>query len=143
MPHLPHPACLREGRSLLKTEVPGFCVACHKPDTPAFGKQHMGYPVAKSNCSSCHDPHGSGSRGILWGNAHQPVANKMCNQCHLDPSSPDALKTRKAGYDLCRGCHNTQMNETLGRNRVHWPVVDKTVAARTAIARTPPGRTPS
>jgi len=57
----------------------------------------MGYPVAKSNCSSCHDPHGSGTRGILWGKPHQPVANKMCSQCHLDPSSPDALKTRKAG----------------------------------------------
>jgi predicted CXXCH cytochrome family protein len=49
----------------------------------------------------------------------------MCSQCHLDPSSPDALKTRKAGVDLCRGCHNAKMNEIMGRKRVHWPVVDK------------------
>jgi predicted CXXCH cytochrome family protein len=121
--HTPHASA--KALSLLKSDVPALCVACHKPDAPAFGKQHMGYPVAKSNCSSCHDPHGSGSRGILWGIPHQPVANKMCNQCHLDPSSPDALKTRKAGYELCRGCHNTKMNEILGGNRIHWPVVDK------------------
>ena len=121
--HTPHASA--KSLSLLKNDVPGLCVACHKPDTPAFGKQHMGYNVAKSNCSSCHDPHGSGSRGIIWGKPHQPVANKMCNQCHLDPSSPNALKTRKEGFELCRGCHNPMMNETQARNRVHWPVVDK------------------
>lgn len=59
------------------------------------------------------------------GKGHSPVANKMCSQCHPDPTSPDALKTKKAGFELCRGCHNTMMNETMGKNRVHWPLVDK------------------
>src|SRR3972149_2536231 len=99
---------------------------CHKPDAPAFGKAHMGYPVAKSDCSSCHDPHGASTQGILWGKPHQPVANKMCNQCHMDSSSPDALKTRKAGYDLCRGCPNTKMTEILVRKCIDWPGVDRT-----------------
>jgi predicted CXXCH cytochrome family protein len=121
--HTPHASS--NTLSLLKNDVPGICVACHKPDTPAFGRQHMGYPVAKSKCTSCHDPHGSSSRGILWGKGHQPVVNKMCNQCHLEATSPDALKTRKAGYELCRGCHSGTMNDTFGKNRVHWPVVDK------------------
>ncbi len=121
--HTPHGSA--NTLSLLKTDVPGICVACHKPNAPNFAKQHMGYPVAASDCSSCHDPHGSTSRGILWGKAHQPVANKMCSQCHMEPSSPDALKTRKAGVDLCRGCHNAKMNDILGKKRVHWPVVDK------------------
>jgi predicted CXXCH cytochrome family protein len=121
--HTPHASA--KTASLLKVDVPGICVSCHKTNTPSFVKQHMGYPVAKSNCSSCHDPHGSNSRGILYGKPHQPVANKMCNQCHLEPSSPDALKTKKAGVDLCRGCHNAKMNEILGRKRVHWPVVDR------------------
>jgi predicted CXXCH cytochrome family protein len=121
--HNPHGSA--KSLSLLKNDVPGICVACHKPDGPAFVKQHMGYPVAKSDCTSCHNPHGGSNRGILWGKPHQPVANKMCSQCHLDPSSPDALKTRKAGVDLCRGCHNAKMNEIMGRKRVHWPVVDK------------------
>ena len=121
--HNPHGSA--KSLSLLKSDVPGICVACHKPDAAAFGKAHMGYPVAKSDCTSCHNPHGGNNRGILWGKSHQPVANKMCNQCHLDPSSPDAIKTRKTGVDLCRGCHNAKMNEILGRKRIHWPVVDK------------------
>ena len=121
--HTPHAS--PNTRALLKKDVPGLCVACHRTDTPSFGKQHMGYPVAKSRCDSCHDPHGSSSRGMFLGNGHRPVVNKMCNQCHQDPSSPDALKTRKEGFELCRGCHNNMMNETFGRNRVHWPVVDR------------------
>ena len=110
---------------LLKTAVPGICLACHKPNTPAFAKSHNGYPVAKSDCSSCHDPHGSSSRGMFWKNPHQPVANRMCGQCHFEASSPDALKTKKAGVDLCRGCHSSAMNEILGKKRVHWPVLDR------------------
>lgn len=121
--HNPHASA--DTANLLKKDVPGICVGCHKPDTPVFAKQHMGYPVGKSDCSSCHDPHGSGSRGMFWGKAHQPVSNKMCNQCHMDASSPDALKMRKAGIDLCRGCHSTTMNDILGKKRIHWPVVDK------------------
>jgi len=122
--HNPHASS--DAPALLKKDVPGLCVACHSPNTPSFGKQHLGYPVAKARCTSCHDPHGSSSRGMFLGKGHQPVVNKMCSQCHPDPSSPDALGVRKAGYELCRGCHNDMMNETFGKNRVHWPVVDKT-----------------
>jgi len=121
--HTPHAS--PDARALLKKDVPGICVACHKTDSPSFGKQHMGYPVAKSRCDSCHDPHGSESRGMFRGKGHQPVVNKMCAQCHLDSASPDALKTKKAGYELCRGCHNTMMNDAFGRNRMHWPVLDR------------------
>jgi predicted CXXCH cytochrome family protein len=49
----------------------------------------------------------------------------MCSQCHQDPSSSEPLKIRKAGLDLCRGCHNAMMNETFARNRLHWPLTDK------------------
>jgi len=121
--HNPHASS--KNASLLKSDLPELCVACHKPDTPALRKQHMEYPVAKSRCTSCHDPHGSSTRGMFWGKGHQPVVNKMCSQCHPEPSSPDALKTKKAGFELCRGCHNNMMNETLGRNRVHGPVMDR------------------
>jgi len=57
---------------------------------------------------------------------HRPVANKMCNQCHQDPSSPGALTPKKPGFELCRGCHSTLINEILARNRVHWPALDQT-----------------
>lgn len=122
--HSPHASTT--AAFLLKNAMPGLCSDCHKTDAPAFQKRHMGYPVAKSQCNSCHDPHGSSSRGILWATVHPPVVNKMCNQCHEAPSSSDALKTKKAGYELCRGCHSNMLNETFARNRMHWPVVDRT-----------------
>ena len=110
---------------LLKEEAPALCVKCHKTDSPAFSKQHMNYPVSKSLCTSCHNPHGSDNGGMLYQTVHKPVANKMCNQCHEEASSPNPLRVKKAGYELCRGCHSTMINEAFGKNRVHWPFVSK------------------
>ena len=111
---------------LLKNDLVALCVGCHQTDRPAFAKQHMNYPVEKSNCSSCHNAHGSDRGGILFDNVHQPVANKICTQCHEASNSPTPLKTRRAGYELCRGCHSSMMNDTFNKNRIHWPLVDKT-----------------
>ncbi len=122
--HNPHAS--EKGDKLLKENVPGLCLNCHKAGTPSFQKQHMNYPVAKARCTSCHNPHGSDRAGILYTNVHRPVANKMCNQCHEDPSSPTPFATKKTGYQLCQGCHSNMVNETLSKNRIHWPLLDKT-----------------
>ena len=122
--HDPHASA--KAPALLKSDVPALCTNCHKPTTAAFGKQHLDYPVAKGRCTSCHDPHGSSRRGMFLGEVHAPVVNKMCSQCHLGPSSPDALQVKRPGYELCRACHSNMVNETFARNRIHWPVLDKT-----------------
>lgn len=121
--HSPHAS--ERSAFLLKDGVPSLCTGCHAPAAPAFVRQHQNYPVAKARCTSCHDPHGSDRGGLLWADTHAPVGNRMCNQCHLEPASPDALKTKKQGFDLCRGCHNTMVNETFADSRMHWPVVGK------------------
>lgn len=121
--HDPHASL--QADSLLRKTAPDLCTDCHKAAEPAFAKQHMGYPVGKADCTSCHDPHGSSSKGMLWASVHMPVANKMCSQCHQDPGSPDPLKTKKTGFELCRGCHSDMVNETFARNWLHWPVVDQ------------------
>jgi len=121
--HDPHAST--KAAHLLKNDLVSLCVSCHRTDQPNFSKQHMNYPVAKSNCSSCHDAHGSNRAGILFDNVHAPVANKVCGQCHEASTSPDALKTKRAGYELCRGCHSSMMNDTFNKNRIHWPLVDK------------------
>jgi predicted CXXCH cytochrome family protein len=121
--HNPHAST--KGNHLLKNDLTALCVSCHRTDQPNFLKQHMNYPVAKSDCSSCHDAHGSDRAGILFDNVHQPVANKMCTQCHEAPTSPDALKPKKPGFELCRGCHSSMVNDTFSKNRIHWPLVDK------------------
>ena len=121
--HNPHAST--KANHLLKDNLVTLCVSCHKTDRPNFQKQHMNYPVAKSDCSSCHDAHGSDRGGILFDNVHAPVANKTCTQCHEASTSPDALKTKKTGFELCRGCHSKMLNDSLSKNRVHWPLVDK------------------
>jgi len=121
--HDPHAS--NKEKYLLRNDMVALCASCHKTDRPNFQKQHMNYPVAKSDCSSCHDAHGSNRAGILFDNVHQPVSNKMCNQCHEASASPDALKTKRTGFELCRGCHSKMMSDTFNKNRVHWPLVDK------------------
>jgi len=119
--HLPHAS--DKATFLLKEDVTALCLGCHKADKPLFIKKHMGYPVASSRCTGCHDPHGSNVAGILYDNVHKPVANRMCNQCHEEPTSATPLKTKKAGIDLCRGCHNDMFNTTFAKNRIHWPLM--------------------
>lgn len=122
--HNPHGSS--ESVSLLKKGVPTLCLSCHKTDVPTFKRQHMNYPVAKARCTTCHDPHGSDRAGVLYTNVHQPVVGKMCSQCHEDPSSPTPFATKRAGFELCKGCHSNMVNNALNKNRIHWPVVDKT-----------------
>jgi predicted CXXCH cytochrome family protein len=121
--HDPHASAKSD--HLLKADLIPLCVNCHKTNNPNFSKAHMNYPVATAQCTSCHDPHGSSTSGMFFDNVHAPVAKKMCTQCHDAPTSSTPFKTKKTGFELCRGCHNTMMNETFGKNRMHWPVMDK------------------
>lgn len=126
--HTPHSSA--NAAALLKEDAPGLCLKCHKPGTPVFQKQHMNYPVAKGRCTSCHNPHGSDKAGALYVNVHRPVANRMCNQCHEEPASPTPFAVKRAGLELCKGCHSNLVNDALAKNRIHWPVADKTGCIR-------------
>ena len=110
---------------LLRKPVPTLCLDCHDPTAPNFVRRHANYPVATANCSSCHSPHGSNTAGLLFDTVHAPVASLRCNQCHEAPTSPTPFSTRRPGFELCRGCHGPMLNETLSKNRIHWPLVDK------------------
>ncbi len=84
----------------------------------------MGYQVGASRCTSCHDPHGSDKRGMLFNKVHSPVAKQMCTQCHEPPGSPKKFQPKVAGADLCRGCHAQKMTDMLAKDRLHVPVVE-------------------
>jgi predicted CXXCH cytochrome family protein len=122
--HNPHGS--DKGRHLLVKSVPTLCLDCHKPDGANFARQHVNYPVAKADCTSCHDVHGSNTAGILFDSVHPPVAAKRCSQCHNPAGSADAFATRRGGFELCRTCHATMVNDAFSKARVHWPLVDKT-----------------
>lgn len=121
--HTPHAS--DKSDALLKEKAPLLCGTCHKTASPVFVKQHMNYPVAKALCTTCHDPHGSNKPGMLYDTVHKPVAAKMCGQCHEEPASQNPFRTKKEGYELCRGCHGSMIAETFEKNRLHWPVVSK------------------
>ncbi len=110
---------------LLKKDAPGLCKDCHPTDKPFFRNVHQNYPVANSRCTMCHNPHGSSRSALLYENVHVPVANKLCNQCHEAPTSATPFKTKKTGFELCRGCHYDMVNSALSKNRIHWPLVDQ------------------
>ena len=120
--HDPH-ASLRAD-NLLKKSVPALCKGCHKTNQPTFKRKHLNYPVADTNCDSCHSAHGSNTRGILYDQVHAPVAERKCTQCHLSAASPNAIKTKKQGTLLCRQCHGEKISEFFKKNRVHSPLTD-------------------
>jgi len=122
--HNPHAS--QDNTKLLTAQAPALCVKCHDPSKGTFKSQHVNYPVETANCSSCHNPHGSNSKGMLYDNVHQPLAKRMCKQCHEDPASATPFATLKAGYELCQGCHYDMVNETFNKDRLHWPLADKT-----------------
>jgi len=111
---------------LLKKDVPSLCLECHKSDKPEFARQHMNYPVAAANCASCHDTHGSNKKAMIFDKVHAPVADKQCSSCHEEPDAPNPFKTKKDGVELCMACHKDMIEKTFNKNRIHWPLVDKT-----------------
>mgnify|MGYP002397709178 CR=1 FL=1 len=116
----------RENSHLLNREVPALCLQCHTTDSAGFKRQHMGYPVQKARCTSCHDPHGSSTGALLADNVHEPISKKMCNQCHNEANSATPFALKKEGYELCQSCHYEMVNDTFSKNRQHWPMLDKT-----------------
>lgn len=122
--HTPHAS--EKSVSLLKSEEPALCLSCHKTISKSFKKSHMNYPVEQGRCTSCHDPHGSNTGAILADNVHAPIQREMCNQCHNEPNSPQPFAVKKDGFELCQGCHYEMVNEAFSKNRLHWPLVDKT-----------------
>jgi len=121
--HNPHASA--EAENLLQTEVPALCKKCHETNKLTFKTTHMNYPVAAADCNSCHNPHGSNNRGMVYDVAHAGVTKRECTQCHKQPTSPDALKTKKPITQLCRECHRDMVNQTFDKDRVHWPLLDK------------------
>jgi DmsE family decaheme c-type cytochrome len=121
--HNPHAS--QKFEFLLKEGVPSLCVKCHRPNTPAFARQHLNYPVEKSRCTGCHNAHGSDKPAILYDSVHRPMADKNCTQCHFEPTSGSPFKTKRVGFELCRGCHSSMINEAFAKNRIHWPLLDK------------------
>jgi predicted CXXCH cytochrome family protein len=118
--HKPHGSS--SGRFLLFDNPSKVCGKCHNTTTKKFTAQHLDYPVADADCTTCHNPHGSNQKAMLYDNVHNPVAKRMCNQCHEGPASSDPLKLKRLSFKLCSGCHNEMVNKTFSSKQLHWPL---------------------
>lgn len=119
-----HQGHTSKSASLLKQDEQVLCTGCHKLDRPVLVKKHVGFPVGLAKCSECHDPHGSDNKGMLRKFVHSPVAKGACLSCHEAPQPAKPVVVKKAGSDLCKGCHGPKVTAMVEKSRVHWPVVD-------------------
>ena len=108
------------------------CYACHNDFSKAEeGKKvFLHDPVAKGECTGCHDPHLASrpklhrlEKGCLEchdafpseGTVHRPVAEGTCISCHGPHAGPAPKQLVRPGNALCLGCHES----THTRHRSH------------------------
>lgn len=120
--HTPHMS--EKNPTLLKEDQPSLCLGCHEVDKD-FKRGHNNYPVEKARCTTCHDPHGSDTEAILFDNVHDPVSGRECDECHAKPTASSPFALKKAGYEVCEGCHYEAVSDAFNKKRVHWPLVDQ------------------
>jgi predicted CXXCH cytochrome family protein len=77
--------------------------------------------VGQTQCTDCHAPHASASRGLLREVVHPPFAEGSCDLCHrVDSETPQLL--HMTGARLCQTCH--QDTPPAADRVVHAPVAE-------------------
>ena len=109
--HDPHASA--KGPSLLVGSEPALCLDCHDAADPDFKKGHLDYPVTTATCSVCHDPHGSNQSALLKDNVHNPVAKRMCGQCHKGDAPAGTIPAAGGGMETCSECHKKTVDEVF------------------------------
>jgi len=77
------------------------CIGCHKQVRVQINKpSHHPIVEGKVTCSSCHNPHGAMSQGMV----KQETVNVQCWSCHADKRGP-FLFQHPAVEENCLSCH--------------------------------------
>jgi len=137
--HQPHGGTKEK---LLKDDLPGLCIGCHKEMGTVLTDKNVHEPV-KKGCASCHDAHSSSHPNLLKADGkkelclgcHQAIAKEVraakvphpavekdgCTACHTPHTSNHKPLLKKDPAVLCAGCHKT-MGKTLKGPHRHGPV---------------------
>lgn len=103
---------------LLKSTVPGLCVACHA--AAEIDKSHT-VTVSRGDCRGCHASHGSAMKGMLVpGTQHPPFAERTCVACHRK-SLGGRVRLQAEGAALCFACHS-DLDASFAKGSVHGAV---------------------
>jgi predicted CXXCH cytochrome family protein len=101
-----------------------LCQSCHEPYTPKeLGRlgARIHAPVARGECSACHEPHASRGKALL-----KDTGNALCRRCHdparhshaLAPRGTSGFATVPADWPRdgaqfsCTGCHRPHSSPT-------------------------------
>ena len=131
-----------EGKFKLKPGARGkLCLSCHSTFSDKMKERHIHTPLAKGDCSGCHNPHASNHAMMMDGDAdsicykchdsavpeaaasvHQMVADGECIACHDPHASAYPGNLVKGGSELCFECHQV-LGEKIAANKYgHSPV---------------------
>ncbi|MBI4245354.1 MAG: DmsE family decaheme c-type cytochrome [Planctomycetes bacterium] len=79
-----------------------LCGSCHKDKRLAMEKtSHHPVREGKMGCTSCHDPHGTGSSPSIKASS----TNDLCYKCHTEKRGPQLFPHPPVAED-CALCHN-------------------------------------
>jgi DmsE family decaheme c-type cytochrome len=87
---------------LSRTTQTQTCARCHDSRrAQTLRNSHMPLREGKMECSSCHNPHGSVTKGLLAGDS----PNDACFKCHADKRGPFLWDHAPVG-ESCMNCHD-------------------------------------
>ena len=105
--HLMGTTGAQEGQAkdkLLKAPQPTLCFGCHADQKAQFSMPfHHKVNEGITNCSDCHDPHGTFGKSNLRSTADQ---NAICTKCHTDVRGPFVFEHAAVKAEGCLGCHS-------------------------------------
>lgn len=88
---------------LLKANQNQLCFQCHNEVKPQFSMPfHHKVNEGVTNCSDCHDPHGTFESKNLKTTADQ---NAICTKCHSETRGPFVFEHAAVKAEGCMGCH--------------------------------------
>jgi predicted CXXCH cytochrome family protein len=119
--HKNDPQVTPEGVFHLVEAQPDLCVTCHDTEDDAFRGSHSNQPVAKAECTLCHNPHGSDNAKLINNTVHGAF-EMGCETCHEEPSGDAVVLQEGAGRETCLMCH-AEVEEQMGEAQiVHFPL---------------------
>lgn len=130
-----------------------LCLECHEDFKATMKKKHIHTPLAKGECTGCHNPHAADHGKLLTEDASQ-----VCNGCHDDLFPVDAVSAHnivgqtgcvtchdphssdyrnnlvKSGSELCFDCHGDLGQKISEAKMSHAPVADDCMTCHTPHA---------
>lgn len=109
--HKSGPATEPEFAFHLTSAAPALCLVCHDGDDAGLVSAHSGQPFKDSDCTGCHNPHGSQLAKLIRPKRHQPFADNQCDACHDSPRDGQITLVENGSKELCFVCHDDKKQQ--------------------------------